>query len=87
MSTPQNIHALSEKDAASYIAMSRSFLRQGRMNGDREGRTSTPPHISKSDHVQSVTSKKIQIPGWNNSAKGVYSLVPFSNRQHYPVLS
>ena len=45
MSTPQNIHALSEKDAASYIAMSRSFLRQGRMNGDREGRTPTPPYL------------------------------------------
>jgi len=45
MSTPQNIHALSEKDAASYIAMSRSFLRQSRMNGDREGRTPTPPYL------------------------------------------
>jgi len=45
MSTSQNIHALSEKDAAIYIAMSRSFLRQGRMNGDRENRTPTPPYL------------------------------------------
>jgi len=45
MSTPQNIRALSEKDAAIYISMSRSFLRQGRMNGDREGRTPTPPYL------------------------------------------
>ena len=45
MSTPQNNHALSEIDAAQYISMSRSFLRQGRMNGDRAGRTPTPPYL------------------------------------------
>jgi len=37
--------ALTERDAADYIGMSRSFLRQGRMNGDREGRTPTPPYL------------------------------------------
>jgi len=36
---------LNEREAANYICMSRSFLRQGRMNGDREGRTPTPPYL------------------------------------------
>jgi len=45
MSIPLNINAVSEKDAAAYICMSRSFLRQGRMNGDRENRTPTPPYL------------------------------------------
>ena len=45
MSTNQINRALSEKDAAIYIGMSRSFLRQGRMNGDRDGRTPTPPYL------------------------------------------
>lgn len=33
---------LSEKDAAVYIGMSRAFLAQHRMNGDRVGRTKGP---------------------------------------------
>ena len=37
--------AVTEEQAAQYIARSRSFLRQGRMNGDREGRTPTPPYL------------------------------------------
>ena len=45
MSTTQDSHALTEQQAASYIAMSRSFLRQGRMNRDREGRTPSPPYL------------------------------------------
>jgi len=38
-------HLLSEVETAAYLGMSRSFLRQGRMNGDREGRTPTPPYL------------------------------------------
>ena len=38
-------HALTEQEAAHYLSMSRSFLRQGRMNGDRENRTPTPPYL------------------------------------------
>lgn len=34
--------ALTEAEAATYIAMSRSFLRQSRMNGERENRTPGP---------------------------------------------
>jgi len=37
--------ALSEKDAAQYIGFSRSFLRQNRMNGDRDNRTPGPRWI------------------------------------------
>ncbi len=45
MSTTQNTPALTEQQAAHYLSMSRSFLRQGRMNGDRENRTPTPPYL------------------------------------------
>jgi predicted DNA-binding transcriptional regulator AlpA len=34
-----------EEEAAAYIAMSRSFLRQSRMNGDLEGRVPGPRFI------------------------------------------
>ena len=37
--------ALSEKEASSYIGMSRSFLAQSRMDGQRENRTPAPPFI------------------------------------------
>ena len=37
--------ALTEAEAATYIGMSRSFLRQDRMNGHREGRTPGPPFV------------------------------------------
>jgi predicted DNA-binding transcriptional regulator AlpA len=36
---------LTEKQAALYIGMSRSFLRQSRMNGRRQNRTSGPPFL------------------------------------------
>ncbi len=37
-----NRDILTEKEAAIYIGMSRSFLSQDRMNGYREGRTKGP---------------------------------------------
>mgnify|MGYP006134351399 CR=1 FL=1 len=37
--------ALSELDAAKYIGMSRSFLAQSRMDGNRDSRTPAPPFI------------------------------------------
>jgi len=37
--------AISEAQAAHYIGMSRSFLRQDRMNGPRENRTPGPRFI------------------------------------------
>ena len=39
------IEVLKEIDAAKYIGMSRSFLRQDRMNGYRKGRTPGPVYI------------------------------------------
>ena len=43
MRTLQNV--LTEREAASYIGMSRSFLRAGRMNGQREGHMHGPPFL------------------------------------------
>jgi predicted DNA-binding transcriptional regulator AlpA len=43
--TPHSKRALTEREAAEYIGMSRSFLRQARMNGDREGRAPGPRFI------------------------------------------
>ena len=37
--------ALSEIEAARYIGMSRSFLAQSRMDGNRDNRTPAPPFI------------------------------------------
>ena len=42
--TPRH-RLLTEKQAAPYIGMSRSFLRQSRMNGERQNRTSGPPFL------------------------------------------
>lgn len=38
----EKIEVLTEKEAAKYIGMSRSFLSQDRMNGYRENRTKGP---------------------------------------------
>ena len=45
MSVSPNNRALTEREAAQYIAMSCSFLRQDRMNGKREGRTPGPAFL------------------------------------------
>ena len=45
MSNTLNTRAFTEREASNYIGMSRSFLRQGRMNGNREGRTPAPPYL------------------------------------------
>jgi len=37
--------ALTEREAANYIGMSRSYLAQSRMDGHREHRTPAPPFI------------------------------------------
>lgn len=41
----QRQRLLTEKQAAPYIGMSRSFLRQSRMNGKRPNRTPGPPYL------------------------------------------
>ena len=40
-----NHRLLTEIQAAPYIGMSRSFLRQSRMNGKRQNRTAGPPFL------------------------------------------
>jgi hypothetical protein len=42
---PPKQRLLTEKQAAPYIGMSRSFLRQSRMNGRRLNRTPGPPFL------------------------------------------
>jgi len=42
---PPNHRLLTEKQAAPYIGMSRSFLRQSRMSGKRQNRTPGPPFL------------------------------------------
>ena len=42
---PPRHQLLTEKQAAPYIGMSRSFLRQSRMNGKRQNRTPGPPFL------------------------------------------
>jgi len=59
--TIQLINSLTEQQAALYLSMSRSFLRQGRMNGDRENRTPTPPYYKIG---RSVRYKKTDLDSW-----------------------
>ena len=60
--TPQEYpHARTEQQAAHYLSMSRSFLRQGRMNGDRENRTPTPPYLKIG---RSVRYLKADLDTW-----------------------
>lgn len=40
-----NKHALNDQEAATYIGMSVSFLRQSRLNGDRRTYTRGPSYI------------------------------------------
>ena len=54
-------NALTEQQTYIYISMSRSFLRQGRMNGDRDGRTPTPPYYKIG---RSVRYKKSDLDNW-----------------------
>jgi len=54
-------NALTEQQAALYLSMSRSFLRQARMNGDRENRTPTPPYLKIG---RSVRYLKADLDTW-----------------------
>ena len=64
MPTTQNKRALSEIEAAEYIGMSRSFLRQSRMEGNRENRTPAPPFIKIGRAVRYL---KDDLDNWLNS--------------------
>ena len=45
MNTFHSHGALTEAEAAAYLRVSRSFLRQGRMNGRRAGHAPPPPYV------------------------------------------
>jgi len=52
---------LTEKEAATYITMSQSFLRQDRMNGYRDGRTRGPDFIKLG---RSIRYRKEDLDNW-----------------------
>jgi len=56
------LSTFTEQQAAQYVSMSRSFLRQGRMNGNREGRTPTPPYLKIGS--RSVRYLKVDLDCW-----------------------
>lgn len=53
--------ALTEKQAAAYIGMSRSFLAQSRMDGLRANRTPAPPYIRIGRSVRYLLD---DLDGW-----------------------
>lgn len=53
--------ALSEREAARYIGMSRSFLAQSRMDGPRANRTPAPPFIRIGRSVRYLLD---DLDGW-----------------------
>jgi len=60
--------SFTEKEAALYIGMSRSFLRQDRMNGFRKGRTPGPNYIR---FDRSIRYLKEELDAWLNNCKVV----------------
>lgn len=55
---------LSEIETSQYIGMSRSFLRQARMDGNRDNRTTAPPFIKIG---RSVRYLKEDLDQWLDS--------------------
>lgn len=72
METPHNAvkrdeitkRALSEIETSQYIGMSRSFLRQSRMEGNRDNRTPAPPFIKIGRSVRYLIE---DLDQWLNS--------------------
>lgn len=61
----QNQRALTEAQAANYLSVSRSLLRQSRMNGKREGRLSGPEWIKLGS--RSIRYLKEDLDAWLES--------------------
>lgn len=59
-------NTLTEKEAAEYIGMSRSFLRQDRMNGYRENRTPGPNFLKVG---RSIRYLKNDLDSWLNELR------------------
>ena len=60
----QGKKVLSEIETAEYIGMSRSFLRQSRMEGNRANRTAAPPFVKIGRSVRYI---KDDLDNWLNS--------------------
>jgi predicted DNA-binding transcriptional regulator AlpA len=60
----QSKKVLSEIETAEYIGMSRSFLRQSRMEGNRTNRTPAPPFVKIGRSVRYI---KDDLDNWLNS--------------------
>ena len=56
-------NTLKEKEASEYIGMSRSFLRQDRMNGYRDGRTRGPDFMK---FGRAIRYRKEDLDNWLN---------------------
>lgn len=67
-----NREIFTEKEAAIYIGMSRSFLSQDRMNGYREGRTPGPTFMKLG---RSVRYRKDDLDEWLNMHRMVRTAV------------
>jgi len=72
-----------DPQAAAYIGMSISFLRQSRMDGDRANRTPGPPFVRigrtiryLKDDLDAWLEQNRQYPANNNSAPRSYSVGP-----------
>ncbi|MUH73631.1 helix-turn-helix transcriptional regulator [Psychrosphaera haliotis] len=67
-----NKRSYTEKEVSEYIGMSRSFLRQSRMDGNRDNRTPAPPFIKVGRAVRYL---KEDLDNWLNSfAKQTHGL-------------
>jgi predicted DNA-binding transcriptional regulator AlpA len=55
------LRSYTEQQASSYIGMSRSYLRQARMDGQREKRKSAPPFIKIGRSVRYLIE---DLDGW-----------------------
>jgi predicted DNA-binding transcriptional regulator AlpA len=64
--------ALSEKETSEYIGMSRSFLRQSRMEGNRATRTSAPPFLKIG---RSVRYLREDLDNWLDSFSKLTNLI------------
>ena len=61
MSYDGNTRCLTEAQAAEYLAMSRSYLRQARMDGERENRTPGPRFLKIGRSVRYLVD---DLDGW-----------------------
>jgi len=69
--------ALSEIETSEYIGMSRSFLRQSRMDGIRDNRTPAPPFIKIG---RSVRYLREDLDNWLNQFYKLEHLGQISER-------